>query len=194
MNRKEALKDKDSLGLYHQILQLHNDLDAAFLNTFQRSLPLNEEIIDRWERAQNLGFGKNTSIYNSSFVFGNVKVGSDCWIGPYTVIDGSGDLEIGDHCTISVGVHIYSHDSVKHTLSSGRLPIERYNVRIGNNVYIGPNSVIVKGINIGRNCVIGAFTLVNKDIPDNSIVLGQPGVVRGRVEIRDNNVEFIYNR
>lgn len=192
MKKEETLKGKNSFDLYQKILELHNDLDTAFINNFQRSLPISEEIIDRWKRAQILGFGKDSSVYDSCFVIGNVKVGSNCWIGPYTIIDGSGGLEIGNYCTISAGTHIYSHDNVMQTLSSGTLPIERLDVKIGNNVYIGPNAVITKGVKIGNYSIIGSFSFVNKDVPDYSIIFGQPGVVKGSIKFNNGKIEFIY--
>jgi acetyltransferase-like isoleucine patch superfamily enzyme len=72
-------------------------------------------------------------------------VGAHCWIVPFSIIDGSGGLIVGGHCTLSVGVQIYTHDNVQHTLSSGQKPIERKPVVIGHNVYVGPNALITKG-------------------------------------------------
>lgn len=115
MDRDKILGTGPSSNLFKQIIQLHKELDDGFINCFNRSLPLNETLLDRWDRAKKLGFGKDTSIYDSSLVFGEIKVGKNCWIGPFTIIDGSGGLEIGDFCTISVGVHIYTHDNVKQT-------------------------------------------------------------------------------
>lgn len=181
MKRFEALKDKSLIMLFQSLTELHNVLDSEFVTQFSRSLPFGDTLFDRWERAKKLGFGKDTSIYDSSLVFGNVKIGSSCWIGPYTIIDGTGNLEIGNYCTISVGVQIYSHDSIKQTISSGKTPIERQSVKIGNNVYVGPNSIITKGVQIGSNCVIGANSFVNKDVLDNSIVIGQPAELKGKV-------------
>ena len=72
---------------------------------FKRTLPLADYIVDRWEKARELGFGEGTSIYDSSLVFGDVRVGEHTWIGPFTLLDGSGGgLEIGSHCSISAGV------------------------------------------------------------------------------------------
>lgn len=193
MDRKKALKDKKSNNLFDQIIQLHNDLDEAFLFQFNRSLPFNEELLDRWKRAAKLGFGKETSIYDSSLVFGEVKVGTNCWIGPFTIIDGSGGLKIGNYCTISAGVHIYTHDNVKQTLSSNKIPIERQPTIIGNNNYIAPNAIITKGISIGHNCIIGAYSFVNKSIPDNSIVFGQPAKIKGEVIIKNGKIDFLYS-
>jgi acetyltransferase-like isoleucine patch superfamily enzyme len=192
MDRKKSLKGEVPNSLYDQIVKLHNELDNTFIDKYNRSLPFNETLSDRWKRAKKLGFGKESSIYDSSLVFGKVKVGSNCWFGPFTIIDGSGGLEIGDFCTISVGVHIYTHDNVKQTLSSGKLPIERAKVVIGNNVYIGPNVIIIKGVRIGSNCIIGANSFVNKNVPDNSIVFGQPAETKGKIIIDDDKIEFIY--
>jgi len=192
MDRNKSLKNCKSIGIFKQLIMLHHDLDQAFISQFNRSLPFNEEIFDRWKRAEELGFGKESSIYDSSLVFGKVKVGSYCWIGPFTIIDGSGGLKIGNYCTISVGVHIYSHDNINRTLSSGRIPIDRKPVTIGNNNYIGPYTIITKGISIGNYCIIGAYSLINKNVPDYSFVIGQPGIIRGRVIIKKDEVKIKY--
>lgn len=192
MKRLQSIQDVSSKELYKSLKRLHEELDNGFINQFDRSLPFGDTLLDRWERAKKLGFGEETSIYDSSLVFGKIKVGCNCWIGPFTIIDGSGGLEIGDNCTISAGVQIYSHDSVKQTLSSGEIPIERQCVKIGNNVYIGPNSLITKGTTIGSNCIIGAYSFVNKDIQNNSIVYGQPAKIRGEVIIEKGEIRFVY--
>ena len=76
---------------------------------FDRNLSFQDAVFDRWERAKELNFGINTSIYNSSSVFGNVKVGENTWIGPNTLLDGTGgELIIGNNCSISV-VFKYIH-------------------------------------------------------------------------------------
>ncbi|MBC7510371.1 MAG: acyltransferase [Ferruginibacter sp.] len=182
------------MAFYEQVINLQNELDDAFISEFKRSLPFNETLFDRWERAKKLGFGDNSSIYDSALVFGEAKVGTNVWIGPNTIIDGSGGLTIGNFCTISVGVHIYSHDNVKQTLTSGKLPIERASVQIGNNVYIAPNVVITKGVNIGSFSVIGAHAFVNKNVPDYSIVMGQPGKIVGSVSFENQTPVFTYNQ
>ena len=141
---------------------------------FQRTLPLADYIVDRWEKARVLGFGARSSVYDSCLVLGSVSVGEDTWIGPYTVLDGSGGLTIGSHCSISAGVQIYSHDTVSRSLSAGKLPIDYAPTRIGSCCYIGPNSIIAKGVSIGDGVVIGANSLVLQDIPDNTRAYGTP--------------------
>jgi len=143
---------------------------------FQRVVSVGDCLIDRWEKARIAGFGKNTSVYDSCLILGDVIVGDNCWIGPYTILDGSGGgLVIGDNCNISAGVHIYTHDTVDRVLSDG--PVTTAPVSIGNNCYIGPHSVITKGITLGSYVVIGANSLVNKDIPSFSKAFGTPARV-----------------
>ncbi|MCX7768452.1 MAG: acyltransferase [Flavobacteriales bacterium] len=144
------------------------------MKKYQRVLPINELITDRWEKANYLKFGKKTSIYDLSLVFGDVEVGENTWIGPFTILDGTGGLKIGSNCSISAGVQIYTHDSVKWAISSGNAPYEKAPVIIEDDCYIGPNTVIAKGVIIGRGSIIGANSFVNKSIPPNSKVAGNP--------------------
>lgn len=149
-------------------------------------LPFPEYIVDRWEKAQFLNFGEKTSIYDSSIVLGDVKVGANTWIGPYTMLDGSGGkLLIGNHCSISTGVQIYTHDTVKDCVSGGRQPKETGKVVIGDNCYIAPDSIISKGVVLGKSCVVCAKSFVNKSFEDFSIVAGVPAKKIGYVVISD---------
>ena len=78
---------------------------------WNRVLPFNELISDRWEKAQFLNGLSGSSVYDNSYVFGKVSIGKNTWIGPYTILDGSGGkLTIGEFCSISSGVQIYTHN------------------------------------------------------------------------------------
>lgn len=154
--------------------RLYQRLRQEKLRVWKRSLPFSDLVVDRWEKARALGFGEGTSIYDSSYVFGNVKVGSHTWIGPFTILDGSADLTIGSFCSISAGVQIYTHDSLKWAISGGNAPYEHAPVSIGDRCYIGPNTVIARGVTIGDGCVIGAGSLVLASIPAGSKAFGVP--------------------
>lgn len=143
-------------------------------STYSRVLPLNELITDRWEKARYLNFGDKTSIYDSSIVLGDIKVGKNTWIGPYTILDGSGGLQIGSNCSISSGVQIYSHDTVQWAVSGGTAPYEYAPTVIEDNCYIGPNTVIAKGVQLGEGTIVGCNSFVNRSFPPKSKIAGNP--------------------
>ena len=172
-NCKSNFDKRTIEGLKKLYEALRNDMQEKF----QRDLPLEELLFDRWERAEKLGFGKGTSIYHSSYVYGDVRVGQNTWIGPFTILDGTGVLEIGSYCSISAGVQIYTHDSVKWAVTGGKLPYEHAPVRIGDRCYVGPNTVISKGVTIGDGSIVGASSLVVSDIPAKSKAWGRPVIV-----------------
>ncbi len=172
---KEKLKE--------EIFEIFRELRDQRMHQWKRVLPVGDEISGRWEKARCLGFGEGTSIYDSSLVIGDVKVGKNTWIGPFTVLDGSGGLEIGDNCSIASGVQIYSHETIFWALSGGKMDYTRAKTKIGSCCYIGPNTVVSKGVSIGDHCLVGANSLVSIDLDARSIAGGSPCKILGRVKI-----------
>jgi acetyltransferase-like isoleucine patch superfamily enzyme len=174
---KETVSEADKSALerfsflFDRFRQL---LKNKLRNNYSRSLPFNELISDRWEKAKELGFGNGCSVYDSSCVFGDVSVGENTWVGPFTILDGTGGLQIGSYCSISAGVQIYTHDTVEWAVSGGKQPYVYAPTKIGDNCYIGPNTIIVKGVTIGDGCIIGANSFVDKSFPAGSKMAGNP--------------------
>ena len=97
-------------------------------------------------------------------------------------------LHMGNNVTISTA-RILLHDaSTKRSIGFSKVG----RVNIGNNVFIGAEAVILPGVAIGNNVIIGACTLVNKDIPDNSVVVGNPCRVIEKYDeyIKKNKILF----
>lgn len=88
---------------------------------------------------------------------------SHCWL-----------IEIGDNVTMAPRVHILCHDaSTKKFLNYTKIG----RVTIGNNVFIGAESVVLPGVTIGSNVIIGANSTVTHDVPDGMVVAGSPARV-----------------
>ena len=172
--------------LLAQLRSLHAELRDRMRADWDRDLPLEELLSDRWERARSLGFGEGSSIYASSYVYGDVTVGSNTWIGPFTILDGSGGLRIGSGCDISAGVQVYSHDTVRRVLGGKQGDPERAPTAIGDACHIGAGSVIARGVTIGDHAVIGAGSFVNRDIPAFTVAVGAPCRPIGRVTVGDD--------
>ena len=186
--------EADDLGAFtSRLREAYAAQDAELRQKYQRSLPMGDAFDDRWERAKKLGFGEGVSIYNTTVVFGDVKVGAGTWIGPFVVLDGSGSLTIGSWCSISCGVHIYSHDTVIWALSGGKLPYRRLPVSIGDCCYIGSQVVVAAGVTIGPQCVISANSFVKDDVPPRTIVGGNPAKRIGHVVYEDAAPKLIYD-
>ena len=106
-----------------------------------------------------------------------------------TIIDVA-RVTIGDNCQFAPNVSIYTaghpiHPDIRNTLYEYGI-----HVTIGNNVWIGGNSVVLPGVNIGDNCVIGAGSVVTKDIPPWSLAAGNPCRVIRKITEADR--EFYY--
>lgn len=147
------------------IQTLLKELRQSMKDEFDRHVSIQDLLSDRWETAKFYGFGEGTSCYNNVLILGDVKVGKNTWIGPNVILDGSGGLEIGDYASISAGVQIYTHNTVDWSTSLGSEPIENMPTKIGNGVYLGPNTVVQMGTTIGDKAVVGAMSFVNKDVP-----------------------------
>ncbi len=156
------------------VYEVYKRLQKKKKTKFNRYLPLSELLIDRSRKSKLLKFGKGTTIHDSSYVYGDVSVKDNTWIGPFTILDGSGGLTIGSNCSISAGVQIYTHNTVKFNTSGGEKPYEYENVLIEDDCYIGPNVIIQKGVIIKKGTTVGANSFVNKSFPAGSKIAGNP--------------------
>lgn len=120
----------------------------------------------------------------------NIEVGENFFANYNLTILDVGKVTIGNNVQIAPNVSIYTaghpvHPDSRNTGYEYGIPIT-----IGDNVWIGGNVVILPGVNIGNNVVIGAGSVVTKDIPDNMIAVGNPcKVVR---EITEEDRKFYY--
>lgn len=128
------------------------------------------------------GFPKNKYSLHS-WIRGDVEIGDDVWIGPFTFLDGKyAKLSVGKGCNIATGAQILTHSTVKRCVSERKISeIDRASVNIGEYCFIGTNAVILMGATIGHHSVIGAGSVVTEGmkIPPFSIVVGIPAKIIG---------------
>jgi len=122
--------------------------------------------------------GKNVTFWNGVIIHGgrDVTIGDNTGIGDYVVIWGGGGVEIGNNVLIAANSVITSqaHDVNAETF---RLSHTKAKVIIHDNVWLGAGVLVMPGVEIGKNSVVGAGSVVTKNIPQNSIAVGSPAVV-----------------
>ena len=120
--------------------------------------------------------GKNS--YISVLKSGTLFLGKGVGVGNCNQIICQNKIAIGDDTILGPNVYIYDHNH-QFTLENG---VDRWNydideVIIGKKTWIGANVVILKGVHIGDNCVIGAGSVVTKDIPSHCVAVGNPAKI-----------------
>ena len=111
---------------------------------------------------------------------GYIAIGSWCVISAGVRIRSAIGVEIGDNCMLAESSLITDADW--HDIYHRILPGKREPVRIGNNVWVGDRVTICKGVTIGDNSVIGAASVVTKDVPPNTIAAGNPARPVGEID------------
>jgi hypothetical protein len=172
---------------------LHSLLDEQ-RTKFNRCTQLGDFLADRRDKDRYLGFGVGSSIYASNLVIGRVSVGNYCWIGPYTVLGGSVDLDIGDFATISSGDHVYTHDNIKQTLTLGWQPIMRKTIRMLNKIYTNARSITDIGIAIHHHSLVAPKSFIKTHVEPNSIMGGSLARKIGQVVIDAGYLNLCYDK
>lgn len=110
------------------------------------------------------------------FSKGELRIGERFGINSYSRIVAHERIEIGSNVTVGQMVSILDHDH-NTEMRNGNMELNGYTtapISIGNNVWLGDKCTVLKGVTIGNNVVVGAHTLVNKNVPDNCVIAGTP--------------------
>ena len=114
-------------------------------------------------------------VYNS----GIVSIGKNCFFNDGCSINCQKRVVIGDNVIFGQNVMIFDHDH------DYRQNMDKYvtgDVKIGNNVWIGANVIILRGVSIGNNVVVAAGTTVRDDIPDNSVIYQKKEMIINKIK------------
>jgi len=167
-------------------------LTNATIHSSVKILP--NATIENLSQCPNLiNIGKNSVIRGELLIFahaGKISIGEDCYVGESTRIWSSGSVIIGNRVYISHNVNI--HDTNSHSIDSylryqhfleimskghpkeNIFDIQSSPVIIEDDVWIGFNATILKGVKIGYGAIIAACSVVTKDVPPNVLVAGNP--------------------
>jgi acetyltransferase-like isoleucine patch superfamily enzyme len=114
-----------------------------------------------------------------------LKIGNRVFVNNGCVIDSSVLVEVGDRCLLGDGCQI--RDSNYHEIDEGT-GVKRAPIKIGRNVWLGANAMVLPGVVIGDHSVIGAFSVVTKSIPARSLASGNPALVIREITASDDYI------
>ena len=143
---------------------------------------------------QATNIGEETKIWQYSVVLGGAKIGSNCNINAHCFIEN--DVIIGDNVTVKCGVYIWDGITIEDNVFIGPCvaftndkyprskvyPEEYARTTIKRNASIGANATILCGKTIGENAMIGAGSMVTKDVPDGELWYGNPAECHGKAK------------
>lgn len=113
-----------------------------------------------------------------------IEIGDNCYIGPKCILGGGGGVKIGSNVTFGAGVDVLAEnhrfDDVDKPIS--RQGVHRSGIVIEDDCWLGNKVVVLDGLTIGRGSVIGAASVVTRDVPRYSVAVGNPArVIRSRL-------------
>lgn len=120
----------------------------------------------------------------------NISVGENFYANYNLTILDCASVQIGDNVMIAPNVSIFTAGHPIDADKRNQLLEYAFPITIGNNVWIGGNTVITPNVRIGNNVVIGAGSVVTKDIPDNCVAVGNPCRVLREINQRDKEFYF----
>lgn len=134
-----------------------------------------------YKKAQETGVTMITAVHPDAYVHSSVEIGPGTVVMPKSVINI--DAKIGENCIINTGA-IVEHDCIidnhTHIASGAKLS---GGVKAGENVLIGAGAVVLPEVSIGKNSTVGAGSVVLHDVPDHTIVAGNPARIIKKIEV-----------
>jgi acetyltransferase-like isoleucine patch superfamily enzyme len=173
------------------ILERKNEINLKAIVGSTSKLSKDSLIFNETGDNQRIRIGDGCLIRGDLLVYnhgGKIIIGNDCFIGPGTRIWSASLISIGNRVLISHGVNIHDnnshplhsvdrHKDFKEIFENGLNKTANYNekpVVIEDDVWIGFNSIIMKGVKIGRGAIVGAGSMVTKDVEPYSVMIGNP--------------------
>ena len=180
-----------------QACQIYNDFDKDLFNRRVEAKKLFRE----YNRTDDEETGKRQDIMRRMFrkvgervwmepnfmcEFGkNITIGNDVYINFGCTILDCAQVTIGNNTLIGPNVSMYSANhslDAKERITGGLIPKE---IHVGNRVWVGGNSILLAGVNIGDDAVIGAGSVVTHDIPSGVVAAGNPCRVIRKITEKD---------
>lgn len=167
---------------------IHNLLrnkEEKYFRSLAIGIKLGKSFILKRSDTSYLKIGNHVDLRNFVSIWigknANLELGENVFMNNSCSINCMKSIEIGDHTLFGEGVKIYDHNH-QYAYENGKLNVSRKeftygNVKIGKNCWLGSNVVVLKGVTIGDNSIIGAGCVIHKDIPKNSVIVNHQELI-----------------
>ncbi|BBT96051.1 hypothetical protein WP8W19C03_27450 [Aeromonas veronii] len=143
---------------------------------------------------QSNNIGEGTRVWQFAVVLRDATIGRDCNICAHTLIEN--DVVLGDNVTVKSGVYIWDGTTIGNnvfigpcaTFTNDKMPRSKVypeafaRMTIEDNASIGANATLLPGITIGKHAMVGAGSVVTKDVPAYAVVVGNPAKIIKYIE------------
>lgn len=147
---------------------------------------------------QSINIGENTRVWQFAIILKNAVIGNNCNICAHTLIEN--DVVIGNDVTIKSGVYLWDGITLEDKVFVGPCvsftndkfprskiyPEEFPSTLIRYGASLGANSTILPGVTVGRFAMIGAGSVVTKDVPDYAVIVGNPAKIVRYIETQND--------
>lgn len=147
---------------------------------------------------QTTYIGENSRVWQFSVILKNARIGNNCNICAHTLIEN--DVVIGNNVTIKSGVYIWDGVRIGNNVFIGPsvtftndknprskiYPDSFQKIRIHDHASIGANATLLPGVTIGKGAMIGAGSVVTKDVPPYAVVVGNPARIIKYIELSND--------
>jgi len=148
---------------------------------------------DSTSDVQTKSIGKGTTVWQYVVILPNATIGNNCNVNSHTFIENN--VRIGNRVTIKCGVYLWDGIDIEDDVFIGpnatfvndnyprskKYPDKFSDIKICKGASIGANATILGGITIGEYALVGAGSVVTKNVPPYTLVFGNPATVQGKV-------------
>ena len=134
-----------------------------------------------FEIPSRVRIGRDVTLYGGSFFVtgrdGRLEIGEETHVGRMAMVSALGGVTIGRRCAIASGFTVYSNTNSVHERPEDDVldnPVVLSPVAIGDDVWVGANVTVLPGVRVGSHAVLGAGSVVTKDVPEWAVVAGVP--------------------
>jgi len=159
--------------------------EEKYFRKLSKNIKVGKGFVFQCHKSAKLTVGNDVELRNYVSIWvgknAELKMGDNVFMNNFCSVNCLKLIEIGENAIFGEGVKVYDHNHA-YSHGNGELNVNRKEftygaVKIGKNCWLGTNVVVLKGVSIGDNSIIGAGCVIHKDVPANSVIVNQQDLI-----------------